>query len=43
MFVPAGEDGHLLRAKQSDVGLGEYYGAVGITDRTNTNEGVCEV
>ena len=40
--MPAGEDGHVLRANQSDVGIGEYYGAVGITDRTNTDEGVCE-
>ena len=42
MFAPAGEDGLVLRAKQSDGGLGKYYGAFGITDCTNTDEGVFE-
>ena len=40
--MPSGEDGLVLRVKDSDGGLGEDDGAVSITERNNINEGVCE-
>ena len=41
-FTPTGEYGLVLRIKHGDRVIGENDGAVGITERTNSNEGVCE-
>ena len=40
--MPTSEDGLVLRVKHGDGGFGEDNGLVGITEHTNTDEGVHE-